>query len=77
MLTGCLTEVKLWAIDEPEGGAGMRILKRLLRASLGWAVANPARAAELTISLILLGATLATTRRFDRSLLRRLVRAFL
>ncbi len=55
----------------------MRILKRLLRASLGWAVANPARAAELTISLILVGATLATTRRFDRSLLRRLVRAFL
>ncbi len=54
----------------------MRMVKWLLRAGLRWAAANPAKAAELTISLVLLGATLATTRRFDRSLLRRLVRVF-
>ncbi len=54
----------------------MRIVKRLVRAGLGWALANPAKAAELTISLILLGATLATTKRFDRSLFRRFARVF-
>jgi hypothetical protein len=47
------------------------------RAAVVWAAANPVRAAQLALALIVLGTTLATAKRVDRRALRRIARIFL
>ncbi|HJY85440.1 MAG TPA: hypothetical protein VKE24_01265 [Candidatus Acidoferrales bacterium] len=55
----------------------MNLLKQLARATVGWAAANPLKAAQLAFVLTLLGATLLTTKRLDRRTLKRVARIFL
>jgi len=55
----------------------MNWLKRFAKAGVGWAAANPLKAAQLAIALTILGATLVTTKRLDRRALKRAVRLFL
>jgi hypothetical protein len=58
-------------------GKAMRGVRRVLRTAAAWAAANPAKAAELAITLAFLGFTLATTGRLERRILKRLARAVL
>ncbi len=55
----------------------MNWLKRLAKMGVGWAAANPLKAAELAVALTILGATLVATKRLDRRALKRAVRVFL
>jgi len=55
----------------------MNWLKQLPKAAVGWAAANPRKAVELAIALTILGATLVTSKRLDRSALKRAARVFL
>jgi hypothetical protein len=53
------------------------VIKRLVKVACGWAAANPLKAAQLGIALILLGTALVTTKRLDRRALKRAARVFL
>ena len=54
----------------------MILLRRIARSALAWAAANPVKAGQLAIALVILGTTLATTKRLDRQALKRLARIF-
>jgi len=56
--------------------ATMILLRRIARSALAWAAANPVKAGQLAIALVILGTTLATTKRLDRQALKRLARIF-
>ncbi len=58
-------------------GQEMNLLKQLAKATVGWAAANPLKAAQLAFALTLLGATLLATKRLDRRALKRVARIFL
>ena len=60
-----------------DGRPEMNLLKQLAKATVGWAAANPLKAAQLAFALTLLGATLLTTKRLDRRALKRVARIFL
>ena len=53
------------------------LLRQLGKCAVGWAAANPWRAAQLAIALAILGSTLIKTRRLDRRALKRAARAIL
>lgn len=64
-------------IGKQKGRTPMTFLGRVVRSALAWAAANPVKAAQLAVALAILGTTLATTKRVDRSALKRAVRVFL
>ena len=49
----------------------MTLLRQLARATFGWASANPVKAAQLAIALIILGTALVQNRRLDKRTLKR------
>lgn len=55
----------------------MFLLKRVLRAAAGWATANPVKAAQLIVAVIIVSSTLATQKRLDKRTLKRVARVFL
>jgi len=55
----------------------MLFLKRAVVAAATWAAANPVKAAQIGVAVIILASTLATTRRVDGRALKRIARVFL
>ena len=55
----------------------MSLLRQIARAAVGWAAANPVKAAQLALALAIIGTTLVTTKRLDRRALKRAARVFL
>ena len=55
----------------------MTLLRQLARAAVVWAAANPVKAAQLAIALIIVGTTLVTTKRLDKRTLKRAARVLL
>jgi hypothetical protein len=55
----------------------MTILRCAARAVVAWAAANPVKAAQLAIALVILGTTLVQTKQLDKRALKRAVRVLL
>lgn len=55
----------------------MAIVRQLARAAVVWAAANPVKAAQLAIALVIVGTTLVTTKKLDKSTLKRAARVLL
>ena len=55
----------------------MAFLKRAVVAAATWAAANPVKATQIGVAVIILASTLATTRRVDGRALKRIARVFL
>jgi len=77
MLAAAQSRVQSKRAARTESLKQMNWLKRFAKAGVGWAAANPLKAAQLAIALTILGATLVTTKRLDRRALKRAVRLFL
>jgi hypothetical protein len=55
----------------------MTIVRQLARAAVVWAAANPVKAAQLAIAIAIVGTTLVTTKKLDKTTLKRAARVLL